>query len=78
MEYKLLSADGQTYGSQAGRFICKHIRSSMKADSQDGQQHRHSCSETLVPFVADAIVNWVVRWCWVNFQCWGVLQFGLQ
>ena len=18
----------------------------------------------------------VVRWCWVNFQCWGVLQFG--
>ena len=20
----------------------------------------------------------VVRWCWVNFQCWGVLQFGLQ
>ena len=17
----------------------------------------------------------VVRWCWVNFQCWGVLQF---
>ena len=20
----------------------------------------------------------VVRWCWVNFQCRGVLQFGLQ
>ena len=20
----------------------------------------------------------VVRWCWVNFQCLGVLQFGLQ
>ena len=20
----------------------------------------------------------VVRWCWVNFQCWGVLQFRLQ
>ena len=20
----------------------------------------------------------VVRWCWVNFQFWGVLQFGLQ
>ena len=20
----------------------------------------------------------VVRWCWVNFQCWGVLQFGLE
>ena len=20
----------------------------------------------------------VVRWCWVNFQCWGVLQFGIQ
>ena len=18
----------------------------------------------------------VVRWCWANFQCWGVLQFG--
>ena len=20
----------------------------------------------------------VVRWCWVNFQCQGILQFGLQ
>ena len=20
----------------------------------------------------------VVRWCWVNFQCWGVLPFRLQ
>ena len=20
----------------------------------------------------------VVQWCWVNFQYWGVLQFGLQ
>ena len=20
----------------------------------------------------------VVRWCWINFQCRGVLQFGLQ
>ena len=20
----------------------------------------------------------MVRWCWVNFQCRGVLQFGLQ
>ena len=20
----------------------------------------------------------VVRWCWVNFQCRGVLQFGLE
>ena len=20
----------------------------------------------------------VVRWCWVNFQCRGALQFGLQ
>ena len=20
----------------------------------------------------------VVRWCWVNFQCRGVLQFGFQ
>ena len=20
----------------------------------------------------------VVQWCWVNFQCQGVLQFGLQ
>ena len=20
----------------------------------------------------------VVRWCWLNFQCRGVLQFGLQ
>ena len=20
----------------------------------------------------------VVRWCWANFQCRGVLQFGLQ
>ena len=20
--------------------------------------------------------GWVVRWSWVNFQCWGVLQFG--
>ena len=18
----------------------------------------------------------MVRWCWINFQCWGVLQFG--
>ena len=29
-------------------------------------------------FTAEAGVGRVVRWCWVNFQCRGVLQFGLQ
>ena len=35
-----------------------------------------------VGFVVPALENGgggrVVRWCWVNFQCRGVLQFGLQ
>ena len=26
----------------------------------------------------DVVGGRVVRWCWVNFQCRGVLQFGLQ
>ena len=29
-------------------------------------------------FLLDRVGGRVVRWCWVNFQCRGVLQSGLQ
>ena len=33
----------------------------------------------LFPFLLGVVFGGrVVRWCWVNFQCRGVLQFGLQ
>ena len=33
---------------------------------------------TLLYPVSPLVGGRVVRWCWVNFQCRGVLQFGLQ
>ena len=30
------------------------------------------------PDTLEIVGGRVVRWCWVNFQCRGVLQFGLQ
>ena len=34
------------------------------------------CLHLYVPMLRRG--GWVVRLCWVNFQCRGVLQFGLQ
>ena len=36
-----------------------------------------SCIQNVVDIFRDAVGGGrVVRWCWVNFQCRGVLQFG--
>ena len=32
----------------------------------------------LSPSLWGGVGGRVVQWCWVNFQCRGVLQFGLQ
>ena len=37
----------------------------------------HCFSRLSVLFFFSFFGRWVVRWCWVNFQCRGVLQFGL-
>ena len=42
----------------------------------------HKCSFSLIvlKYSVKVVIGGgrVVRWCWVNFQCRGVLQFGLQ
>ena len=37
---------------------------------------RRSLHLYVIPFAIGG--GRVVQWCWVNFQCQGVLQFGLQ
>ena len=60
------------------RFLQMPLDASIDVDSFQRDKSTTSVVDYVDPVSIPFVGGRVVRWCWVNFQCRGVLQFGLQ